>query len=81
MISALAFDTSERQLISAAVDGTVKVWNFSNGQLLKELRNEGTSEVRRTALEASARIPTPHAGPTPWKHHLKAPHLMLGPPL
>jgi len=26
-----------RRLITSAADGTVKIWNFSNGQQLKEL--------------------------------------------
>ena len=31
------FDMKGRRLITSAADGTVKVWNFSNGQQLKEL--------------------------------------------
>ena len=28
-----------RRLITSSADGTVKIWNFSNGQQLKELVN------------------------------------------
>ena len=45
-MTAMAFDEAGRRLITGGNDGTVRVWNFSNGQLLKELRNEGSSEVR-----------------------------------
>mmetsp|Transcript_13415 Transcript_13415/g.44193 ORF Transcript_13415/g.44193 Transcript_13415/m.44193 type:complete len:870 (+) Transcript_13415:164-2773(+) len=34
-LTALAFDTSGRRLLTAANDGSVKMWNFNNGQLLK----------------------------------------------
>jgi WD40 repeat protein len=44
-MTAMAFDEAGRRLITGGNDGTVRVWNFSNGQLLKELRNEGSSEV------------------------------------
>lgn len=44
-MSAMAFDEAGRRLITGGNDGTVRVWNFSNGQCLKELRNEGSSEV------------------------------------
>ncbi len=31
------FDMKGRRLITSAADGTVKIWNFSNGQQLKDL--------------------------------------------
>lgn len=35
-----------RRLITSSADGTVKIWNFSNGQQLKELVNaEGKPKV------------------------------------
>jgi WD40 repeat protein len=30
-ITAGCFDGSERRLVSAASDGSIKIWNFSNG--------------------------------------------------
>jgi WD40 repeat protein len=36
-ITALVFDTLERRLLTGANDGTVRMWNHNNGQLLKEL--------------------------------------------
>ena len=36
-ITAGCFDSTQRRLISAGSDGTVKMWNFSNGQCLTEL--------------------------------------------
>lgn len=35
-ITAACFDGSERRLVTAAADGTLKLWNFSNGQCLGE---------------------------------------------
>ncbi len=32
-ISCLAFDASERRLLTGANDGTVKMWNFNNGKV------------------------------------------------
>ena len=36
-ITAMNFDVSYRRLITAARDGAVKIWNFNNGALLREL--------------------------------------------
>jgi len=36
-ITAGCFDSSKRRLITAGSDGTVKMWNFSNGQCLTDL--------------------------------------------
>jgi len=33
------FDMKGRRLITSGADGTVKIWNFSNGQQLKDLRS------------------------------------------
>ena len=44
-MTAMAFDEAGRRLITGANDGTVRVWNFSNGQCLQVLSNEGESEV------------------------------------
>lgn len=35
-ITAASLDVTRRKLITAATDNTVKLWNFNNGQLLKE---------------------------------------------
>lgn len=39
-ITALTFDSLERRLVTGANDGTVRMWNHNNGQLLKELKHE-----------------------------------------
>ena len=44
-ITAMAFDTSGRRLITGARDGTIKTWNFNNGQLLQDLVKDDTTEV------------------------------------
>ena len=44
-MTAMAFDEAGRRLITGANDGTVCVWNFSNGQCLQQLKNEGQLEV------------------------------------
>ena len=36
-MNALAFDTRERRLLTGASDGSVRMWNHNNGQLLKEM--------------------------------------------
>ncbi|CAM9490662.1 unnamed protein product, partial [Chrysoparadoxa australica] len=36
-ISAMCFDGSGRRLLTGANDGSMKIWNFSNGQLLRDL--------------------------------------------
>lgn len=35
-ITAMAFDISQRRLITGAHDGSIKMWNFNNGQCLRE---------------------------------------------
>ena len=41
----MSFDWSMRRLITGAHDGSVRMWNFSNGMMLKEfLRGEGTDD-------------------------------------
>merc|ERR1719498_1845076 len=44
-MTAMAFDEAGRRLITGGNDGTVRVWNFSNGQCLKELKSESSLEV------------------------------------
>jgi hypothetical protein len=33
----MAFDVSWRRLVIGAQDGSMRIWNFNNGQVLKEL--------------------------------------------
>eukprot|EP00842_Homolaphlyctis_polyrhiza_P001651 jgi/Hompol1/2487/HPOL_006013-RA len=41
----MAFDASGRRLITGGRDGTIKIWNFNNGQLLQELVKKDKTEV------------------------------------
>ena len=38
------FDQTGRRLITSGADGTVKIWNFSNGSVLNELLNAEKKE-------------------------------------
>ena len=38
-ITAGCFDPTQRRLVTAGTDGSVKIWNFSNGQDLTNLYN------------------------------------------
>ena len=40
------FDVTGRRLVTASTDGTVKIWNFNNGQLLKICKLPTVFEVR-----------------------------------
>ncbi|XP_048836649.1 WD repeat-containing protein on Y chromosome isoform X2 [Brienomyrus brachyistius] len=42
-ISCLTFDSKGRRLITGARDGSLKAWNFNNGQCLKIFREDGES--------------------------------------
>ncbi|XRA97111.1 WD repeat-containing protein on Y chromosome [Pycnococcus provasolii] len=42
-ISSLSFDSSGRRLLTGASDGTLKMWNFNNGALLKNYLEEADS--------------------------------------
>ncbi|GFO38221.1 WD repeat-containing protein on y chromosome-like isoform x1 [Plakobranchus ocellatus] len=44
-ITCMAFDATNRRLISGARNGTVKVWNFQNGHNLHKLEPVGEAEV------------------------------------
>ena len=47
-LSALAFDVRERRLLTGASDGSVRMWNHNNGQLLKEMfHRQPAGEVTR----------------------------------
>ena len=43
-ITAGCFDSTQRRLTTAGSDGTVKMWNFSNGQCLTELLSKKTGK-------------------------------------
>lgn len=45
-LSSMVFDNSQRRLVTAARDGTLKMWNFNNGQCLKDFTGFGNQEVR-----------------------------------
>ena len=47
-ITSLAFDGAQRRLVSGAHDGSLKLWNFSSGECLKQCLNPDTAEL--TAL-------------------------------
>ncbi|KAJ3086960.1 hypothetical protein HK102_012084 [Quaeritorhiza haematococci] len=44
-ITAMAFDASRRRLITGGRDGSIKMWNFNNGQLLHEIVKDDDAEV------------------------------------
>eukprot|EP00775_Hariotina_reticulata_P006349 gene6349-6582_t len=44
-ISAAAFDSTQRRLITGAEDGTIKAWNFSSGVLLSTLATTSAHRV------------------------------------
>ena len=44
-ITAMAFDTSGRRLITGGRNGTIRTWNFNNGQLLQDLVKGEEGEV------------------------------------
>ncbi|XP_044311049.1 EF-hand calcium-binding domain-containing protein 8 [Varanus komodoensis] len=44
-ITAMAFDTPERRLITALKNESIKLWNFNNGACLMELPFEGRNEI------------------------------------
>lgn len=44
-LTAMAFDATGRRLITGCSDGTLRVWNYSNGHMLKELTSPTEDEV------------------------------------
>ena len=44
-ITAMAFDGSGRRLLTGGKDGSLKFWNFNNGECLRVLKNIYNSEV------------------------------------
>jgi WD40 repeat protein len=62
-ITAATFDVSKRKLLTASSDGAVRMWNFNNGQLLKEFLTQRTHEDREKAHGAASTSQTPHTPP------------------
>ena len=46
-LTAMSFDHTLRRLITGGRDGTVKVWNFHNGDCLRVMDTQGNAEVSR----------------------------------
>jgi len=44
-MTCMAFDDAGRRLITGGNDGSVRVWNFSNGQCLRDLTSDATAEI------------------------------------
>ena len=53
------FDMKARRLITSAADGTVKIWNFSNGQQLKDLLSSDKNSKVDTEITALISIYDP----------------------
>jgi WD40 repeat protein len=51
-ITAGCFDNTQRRVITAGSDGTCKMWNFSNGQCLTELKSTDTGKKVDTEITA-----------------------------
>jgi WD40 repeat protein len=43
-ITKMRFDPTQRRLITASREGLVRIWNFNNGALLRELEVRGEEE-------------------------------------
>ena len=44
-LSAWSFDNSGRRLLTGGQDGSLKMWNFNNGQCLKVFNGFGEDEI------------------------------------
>jgi len=49
-ITAMAFDTTRRRLVTAGRDGSIKIWNFNNGACLSVLDSRYKEEVNILSL-------------------------------
>ncbi|KAK3266557.1 hypothetical protein CYMTET_24827 [Cymbomonas tetramitiformis] len=55
-VSSMAFDTAGRRLLSASIDGTVRIHNYNNGTLLKNFtHNDQKTEVTDVLYVSSGR--------------------------
>ncbi|KAI9331220.1 hypothetical protein BDR26DRAFT_824578 [Obelidium mucronatum] len=50
-LTAVAFDVGYRKLITGARDGTIYIWNFHNGQKIKELVNDNAEVTKIIQIE------------------------------
>jgi WD40 repeat protein len=39
-VTAISFDKKQRRLVTAANDGSIKMWNFNNGSMLRRCGND-----------------------------------------
>jgi len=53
-ITAGCFDSTQRRLVTSGSDGTVKMWNFSNGQCLTDLIS--TDNPKRVDTEVTSLV-------------------------
>ncbi len=44
-ITAMSFDSTGRQLFTGGRDGSIKAWNFNNGESIMVLKNDYIAEV------------------------------------
>ncbi|KAI8898271.1 WD40-repeat-containing domain protein [Globomyces pollinis-pini] len=44
-ITTMSFDAKQRRLITGGRDGTIRIWNYNNGELLQELVKNDKTEV------------------------------------
>ena len=53
-ITAMAFDTAGRRLVTGARDGSLKIWNFNNGACLSVLQTKYDVEVNQQSLSIAS---------------------------
>ena len=58
-ITAMAFDTAGRRLITGGRDGSLKVWNFNNGACLSIFQTKYDVEVRQKLFLSMCRDISP----------------------
>ncbi|KAJ2996375.1 acetylornithine aminotransferase [Globomyces sp. JEL0801] len=49
-ITTMSFDAKQRRLITGGRDGTIRIWNYNNGELLQELVKNDKTEVTGLAV-------------------------------
>lgn len=87
LIAAMCLDVSQRRLLVASRDGSLRMWNFNNGQCLKDFRGFGREEVSGVACVEEGRVL--YAAAVGWhskvciwvesgKEHEALDHAMLG---
>ena len=53
-LTAGCFDKTQRRMVSAGTDGTVKIWNFSNGSSLKNLVIDHENKITKVDKEVTS---------------------------